>query len=140
MIQRGRAAGRHVESTASDAGRINEYESVCRDNILRLRCDEKESDGRNQNQLQSVIATFESLEATDDGVGVVHVKRPSTGRPNGSDVQRRGQFRVPKSMLMLAPLDEARKRRAGVGPRPLLRRVGPWPLGISAAKRRYFTV
>ena len=44
--------------------------------------------------------------------------------PNGSDVQRRGRFRVPKPVTMLTPLSEARKRRAGAGPRPLLRRVG----------------
>ena len=32
-------------------------------------------------------------------------------------------------MLMLAPGNEARKRRAGAGPRPLLRRVGQRRLG-----------
>ena len=33
-------------------------------------------------------------------------------RANGSGVQRRGRFRVPKPMLMIAPHNEARKRRA----------------------------
>ena len=62
------------------------------------------------------------------------------GPPNGSDVQRRGRFRVPKQMLMLAPLNEARKRRAEAGPRPLLCRVGrrrAFLLRCSAMKPRF---
>src|SRR6266540_3934576 len=45
-------------------------------------------------------------------------------QPNGSDIQRRGRFPVPKPMRILTLLNEARKRRAGAGPRPLLWRVG----------------
>jgi hypothetical protein len=55
---------------------------------------------------------------------------PSSRRPNESDVQRLGRFLVPKPTVMLAPWNEARKRRAGAGPRPLLRGVGRPPLAI----------
>jgi hypothetical protein len=45
------------------------------------------------------------------------------GLSNGSGIQRRGRFRVPKPMNMLLAMSEARKRRAEAGPRPLLTRV-----------------
>ena len=47
--------------------------------------------------------------------------------PNVPWFQRRGRFRVPRAVLMLALPHEARKRRAGAGPRPLLTRVR-WPV------------
>ena len=65
-----------------------------------------------------------------------HWHHCSSRRPNGSGVQRRGRNRVPKPTTILAATSEARKRRAGAGRRPLLRRVGRRPLCSKPPIRR----